>query len=241
MMQLQRQPAAGLHQDALDLIAVAVVERVIVAPRPMHGDVILGDAGSHLLQPVHELPHAVDVLSVGHQNRILARHHHEILDPEQAHQRLVGGGVGALRVDKHRACPARHCPPNPCPRDPTPPARSRRPTSHRRPARRRRAWSSPSPHSRPILRWRGAKSSALSVMKPRSRTGAFDRGGDRGGALGIEAAIFVDKTRAPEHQIAGVPQIAVARDSCAPSPRRAFRRTSRRRTRRRASILPRRI
>ena len=40
--------------------------------------------------------------AVGDQHGVLARDHHQVLDPEQAHQRLVGGGIGAARVDEHR-------------------------------------------------------------------------------------------------------------------------------------------
>ena len=43
VMLLQRQPAARLDDDALDLVAVAIVDRLIAAPGTMHLEMILGD------------------------------------------------------------------------------------------------------------------------------------------------------------------------------------------------------
>ena len=40
-MLLQRQPAARLDDDALDLVAVAIVDRLIAAPGTVHLEVIL--------------------------------------------------------------------------------------------------------------------------------------------------------------------------------------------------------
>ena len=46
MMLLQRQPPAGLDDDALDLVALAIVDRLIGTPGPMHLDVLFGDLGA---------------------------------------------------------------------------------------------------------------------------------------------------------------------------------------------------
>src|SRR5260370_36244246 len=42
VMLLQREPAARLHDDAFDLVAIAIVDRLIAAPGPMHLEMILG-------------------------------------------------------------------------------------------------------------------------------------------------------------------------------------------------------
>ena len=71
----------------------------------MHLQVVLGDLGSDLLQSVHERSHTVHALTVGDEHRVFARDHHEVLDPEQAHQRLVGGGVRSSSKSTNTAVP----------------------------------------------------------------------------------------------------------------------------------------
>ena len=43
MMLLQREPASRLHDDALDLVTISGVDRLIASPRAMHLEMILGD------------------------------------------------------------------------------------------------------------------------------------------------------------------------------------------------------
>ena len=49
MMQLQRQAAAGFDDDALDLEAIALIDRLIGAPRTMNLKMRLGNSGRHFL------------------------------------------------------------------------------------------------------------------------------------------------------------------------------------------------
>jgi len=50
MMLLQREPASRLHDDALDLVTISGVDRLIASPRAMHLEMILGDLWRHGLQ-----------------------------------------------------------------------------------------------------------------------------------------------------------------------------------------------
>ena len=93
MVLLQRQPAARLHDDALDLVTIAIVDRLVTAPGPVHLDVILGDLGGDGLELRHQPLQAVGVLLARHQHGVLGGDHHEIVDAFQRHQRPVGRDV----------------------------------------------------------------------------------------------------------------------------------------------------
>ncbi len=129
VVHLQRQPPARFHHDALDLIAGAVVERLVLAPGPMHLQVVLGDLGRDLLQPLHELPHAVDALRGWRPGR-----RPRSRSPPGSRPR-TGSPAPCRRRRRSSSsrrtppCPVRRCRRHPCRRGPRPPARSRRPTS----------------------------------------------------------------------------------------------------------------
>ena len=62
---LQRQPPALLHHDALDLIALALIERLIRAPWPVHFPMVLGQRRRDLLELSDDPPKSVARLAPG--------------------------------------------------------------------------------------------------------------------------------------------------------------------------------
>jgi hypothetical protein len=96
---LQRELRAGMHGDAFHLKTVALVERPIGAPRPMH---LLGFRRRSVaggLEPIdHELHVLIPVLG-GDKHRIRGRDHDEVLDTERRDERSLGADVAVVRVD----------------------------------------------------------------------------------------------------------------------------------------------
>ena len=68
----------------------------------MHLDVILGHLGRDGLQFRHQPLQTVGVLLARHQHGVLRRHHDEIVDAFQRHQRPVGRNVAVARILEHR-------------------------------------------------------------------------------------------------------------------------------------------
>ena len=100
MMHLQRQPPPRLDHDALDLVAVAAIERLVRAPGPMHLEMFLGHRRGRALELLHQLLHVANARALGDQDGVLARDHHRVVDAEQRNQRLVRGDIGVVRLDK---------------------------------------------------------------------------------------------------------------------------------------------
>ena len=102
-MLLQREPAAGLHDDTLDLVAVSHVDRLIRTPGAMHLEVILRHLRRDRLQLCHQPLQSVGILLTRHQHGVLRRHHDQIVDTFQRHQRLVGRNVAVAGILEHRS------------------------------------------------------------------------------------------------------------------------------------------
>ena len=149
---------------------------------------ILGDRRRDLFQLLDQALHAVGIVAVGDQDRILARDHHEVLDAEQRHQRLFRRGIGIPRVQKQRVAVRGISRRIALRTIPTPHARNRHPTSHKRPASPRRAWSFPSPRNRSNWHSPTRTQSGSSVTKPRSMP-AFSI------AACVASTVFASKAR----------------------------------------------
>ena len=100
MMELQRQSPALFHHDALDLVAITEIERLIGAPGPVHLQVILRKRRRDLPQPLDDAAQPIAALAARHQHRIVCRNDHHIVEAEQRHELLVARHIGAACVDK---------------------------------------------------------------------------------------------------------------------------------------------
>ena len=129
VMLLQRKPLARLHDDALDLMALAVVDRLIGTPGPMHLEVLCGHLGRDRLHLRDQPLQPVGVLLARHQHGVLGGHHHEIVDAFQRDQRLVGRDIAVAGILEHGGALRGIALRRPCPTIPTPHARSRHRTS----------------------------------------------------------------------------------------------------------------
>ena len=82
-VRLQREPSAGFHDDPLDLVTLAHVDRLIRTPGPMHLEMILGHLRRHGLEFCDQPLQPVGILLTRRQYRIRRCHHHQIVDAEQ--------------------------------------------------------------------------------------------------------------------------------------------------------------
>jgi hypothetical protein len=89
-----------LHHNAFDLIALALIERLIRAPRPVHLQMVLGQRRSDLLELADHPPQSVARLAPRHQDRIRGGDDDHIVDAEQGNELFLRGDVGAARVDE---------------------------------------------------------------------------------------------------------------------------------------------
>ena len=131
-----------------------------------------------------------------------------IVEAEQRHELLVARHIGAARIDEDRRAvrgiaggvARRQFP------DRLPGADVRPAIRHRHHRRARRAF-----HHRVVDRFRRAARERVDVERDEAEIGAggLQRGRDRGGAVGLEAAVFVEQEARAEHEIAGVPEIAL--------------------------------
>ena len=86
MMHLQREDAAGLHHDVLHLDALAIVDRAISAPGPMHERVRDELAAIAALQPGDKLLDVLRAIAARDHDRVRGRDDDEILDAEHGEQ-----------------------------------------------------------------------------------------------------------------------------------------------------------
>ena len=223
---LQREPPARLDDDALDLMTVAIVDRLIGSPGPVHPDVILGHLRRHRLQLRDQPLQPVGVLLPGDQHGVLGRDHHEVVDAFERDQRAVGRYVAIAGILEHRSAPRRvalavlagqfpHRMPG---ADIGPAARDR----HDRGARGLF-------HHRIIDRDRLRRSERGLVELDESEVGARlrHRIGHGLDAFRIDLAIFIRQYGGAEHEVAAVPEIAGLDIAQQPLPGPASRRTSR--------------
>ncbi len=102
---LQRQSRAGLYHDALDLIARASVDGLIVAPRPVRADVLGRLAALVQLQLLEKLLDLVAMLPAHHQHRIVGGNDDHIVNADHLGEVLVRADVHVARPH-HHAVPA---------------------------------------------------------------------------------------------------------------------------------------
>ena len=195
-MLLQRQPAAGLDDDALDLMALTIVDRVIAAPRSMHLEVTFGDLRRDALEPADQPLQPAGVLLRGTPARhpavatttrsstpSSATSAFSVRDVAVAgileHRPALRGVAGVILV---RQLPHR------VPGADVGPAAGR-------PAPPRRDRSSPSPHSRSSSAWPLPNASGSSVTKPRSWPALVDRLADGLDARGSNVRYSSSSTR----------------------------------------------
>ncbi len=101
VVHLQRQALAGQYADALDLITLAEVYRVVVAPRAI--DQWMSDE-LRALFCLQTLDHVLDLLAVvlvGNQNGVLGFDDDQVLDADGGHQSMVRLHQAVARVDGH--------------------------------------------------------------------------------------------------------------------------------------------
>src|SRR3981189_2160839 len=93
MMLLQGQPAAGLDDDALNLMARSDVERLVGSPRPMNLEMILGHLRRCFLQLCHQPLQPISILLTGNQDGVLRSYDDQIVNAFESHQRLIAGDI----------------------------------------------------------------------------------------------------------------------------------------------------
>ncbi len=95
---LQRQHGAGRHDDALHLEAVAEIDRVVIAPRPVAA-LVLGRLASLLgLELGDEVLDLLRPRPRHHHHRVGGRNHHQVLDADDRRQPLVGMDDAIARI-----------------------------------------------------------------------------------------------------------------------------------------------
>src|SRR5690606_34744347 len=101
VVHLQRQLRAGAHGDVLDLVAVAVVHRVVAAPGAVDGAVALGLLAVPGVQGVDQLLDVLHRALVGDHHGVLGLHHHHVVHADQGDQlgRAVHEAVVAVVGD----------------------------------------------------------------------------------------------------------------------------------------------
>ncbi len=107
MVPLQRQAAALLDDDALDLKTIAIVERLVGTPGSMDLEMILGDRRCMLLQLRDDLPQTIGPVAFRHQDGVGRGDNDDVLQPEQRHNLLIGGHVDpAVSTNTAEPCAA---------------------------------------------------------------------------------------------------------------------------------------
>ena len=94
VMHLQRQPAARLDHDMLDLHAVAVMDRAVGAPGAVHQRVGGELVAIAALEPRDEPLHILGAVAARDHHRIGGRDDDEILHPERCNQAGFGAQIG---------------------------------------------------------------------------------------------------------------------------------------------------
>src|SRR5262249_19448506 len=95
---LQRQLGAGLHGDALDLIAMSLLDRFIEAPWAVDAARAHRDLALLLLEPLHQALHFLVVVLARHQYDIVGRHHDQVLDSDGGDQGPFAAQVAVAAV-----------------------------------------------------------------------------------------------------------------------------------------------
>ncbi|MOA47391.1 hypothetical protein D3C78_1700200 [compost metagenome] len=85
MMHLHRQLGAWLHGDALDLITVTIVDRVVHTPWAVNLPVINVLASSGRFQLVDNQLNVLHMILVGDQHRILGFDDYKTIHPKRCH------------------------------------------------------------------------------------------------------------------------------------------------------------
>src|SRR5262252_7918410 len=101
---LQAELAARLDGDALDLEAVAGIDRAVVPPGAMAGDVLLRFGPVLALQLGHHARYLAGRLGVGDQHRIVGGDDHDVVESDRRHQPAFAADIGvADAVGEHVA------------------------------------------------------------------------------------------------------------------------------------------
>jgi len=96
-MALQRQLGLRLDHDALDLEAIAAIDRVVLSPGPVDALMQGRFAAPPLLQEGDQVLDRLGASARHRQHRVRRRHQHQILDAER-------DGEAILRVNDAIAC-----------------------------------------------------------------------------------------------------------------------------------------
>src|SRR5580704_17507502 len=102
LMQLQRQAPSLFYYDALDLIALTEIERLVSSPRPVNFPLILCQRWRDLPEPLRDPAQPVGALPVRNQHCVVSSHHDDIINTEKRDMLLFACDIGAPRVDEDR-------------------------------------------------------------------------------------------------------------------------------------------
>ena len=99
-MPLQREPAARGHNDAFDLVARPVVDRLIIAPRPINPLVLGRLAPPAFLQARDELLDLVALVPTEYEHRVLRGDDDDILHADDGGEQPGGANVHIIGIQR---------------------------------------------------------------------------------------------------------------------------------------------
>src|SRR5208282_4537751 len=99
---LQRQPSPWPHDDALDLIARALIDALVVAPGAINPPVLSRLRVALRLQLFDQLLDFVGLRLVSDEDGVAGRHHYDIVEADDGGQMFVRPHQHVRRIDRHR-------------------------------------------------------------------------------------------------------------------------------------------
>ncbi len=203
---LQRQPLARRDHYPFDLIARALIDRLVIAPGPIHAFVLGRFAALALAQMLDQRLDLIALVVAHHQNRVLRRDDDHVLDAENggeqaagADMHIVGVESDALAIDRIAARVAFAELPD------------RVPVADVRPADvgGHHGGAACALHDRVIDGFLRRLAERLRVEREKAEItlGVVDRGGRRLEHVGFVGAQFLDHRIGAKEEVAGIPEI----------------------------------
>ena len=93
MMHLYRELGSGFYRNALDLVTVPVVDRIVHPPRAIHFTVVDMFLTAAVLDLLNDFLDVLNLVLVGDQNGVLCLYHDQIVDTHQCHQPAIGVNI----------------------------------------------------------------------------------------------------------------------------------------------------
>src|SRR5690348_16619304 len=101
MVLLERKALTRLHDDPFDLVALAVIDRLIAAPRTMDLEMVFRHLWRYSFQFCDQPLETVGVLLTRDEDGILRRDDHEVVDALKRDQRLLACDIAVAGILEH--------------------------------------------------------------------------------------------------------------------------------------------